>query len=107
MTIGYGMSKKSPSSYQVPKGQQVDVSFLKLFFSTEYLDLSAIIQESPFEDTHQNVPPPVREMHSLCLQCVFQLFRKREGALRSIYGDRDDDTDRDFDEDNSDLSTIQ
>ncbi len=75
------MSKKSPSSYQVPKGQQVDVSFLKLFFSTEYLDLSAVIQESPFEDTRQNVPPPVREMHSLChTMCVLIVQKKGRGT---------------------------
>ncbi|PBK98094.1 hypothetical protein ARMGADRAFT_1060061 [Armillaria gallica] len=35
LTIGYGMNGTRPHGYYVPEGQEVDVGFLKLFFSTE------------------------------------------------------------------------
>ncbi len=48
LTIGYGASGTVPYMYTLKKGQDVDVGFLKLFFSTDYLDLSDIVQGSPF-----------------------------------------------------------
>ncbi|KAK0214586.1 caspase domain-containing protein [Armillaria fumosa] len=51
LTIGYGTSGTVPHMYTVPNGQNVDVGFLKLFISTEYLDLSGVVQESPFTES--------------------------------------------------------
>ncbi|KAK0211848.1 hypothetical protein IW262DRAFT_336965 [Armillaria fumosa] len=61
----------SPWWFLIEKGQDVDVSFLKLFFSTECVDLSAIVQESPLEGRHRSVPPVVRKIPSIChAMCV-------------------------------------
>ncbi|KAG7440940.1 uncharacterized protein BT62DRAFT_1080460 [Guyanagaster necrorhizus] len=48
LTIGYGASGTVPHIYSLREGQDVDIGFLKLFFSTEYMDLSNIVQMSPF-----------------------------------------------------------
>ncbi|KAK0452948.1 caspase domain-containing protein [Desarmillaria tabescens] len=57
LTIGYGASGTVPHNYTLRKGQDVDVGFLKLFFSTEYMDLSGIVQESPFDDRRKSETP--------------------------------------------------
>ncbi len=50
LTLGYGTKQvANPLVFNVTEEEVVDVGFLKLFFSTEYLDVSAIPQESPFE----------------------------------------------------------
>ncbi|PBK66601.1 hypothetical protein ARMSODRAFT_1086715 [Armillaria solidipes] len=93
-------------SYYVPKGQEVDVGFLKLFVSTEYLDLSAI----PRMAGYGSVPPPVVKMPSLCHTMYVPVVQKRrrgaavdlddcEPVIGSAY---DEGTDSDFDEDDSD-----
>ncbi|KAK0471053.1 caspase domain-containing protein [Armillaria novae-zelandiae] len=51
LSIGYGTSGTVPHMYTLRKGQDVDVGFLKLFFSTEYLDLSGVVQRSPFTES--------------------------------------------------------
>ncbi|KAK0471041.1 caspase domain-containing protein [Armillaria novae-zelandiae] len=48
LTIGYGASGTSAHVYVVPKGREVDVGFVKLFISTKPVDLSGIVQLSPF-----------------------------------------------------------
>ncbi|KAI0318754.1 caspase domain-containing protein [Amylostereum chailletii] len=48
LTIGYGDGGSAPYKYFLRKDQTVDVGFLRLFLSTEPLDLSAIPQKSPF-----------------------------------------------------------
>ena len=49
VTVGYG-SGEVPYVFKLDKGQDVEVGFLKLFLSTEYVDLSDIPQSSPFTD---------------------------------------------------------
>ncbi len=60
--------------YRLRKGQDVDVGFLKLFFSTEYMDLSGVVQKTPFDDVRQSGPPPVRKSlylwHTMCIAVV-------------------------------------
>ncbi|KAK0502201.1 hypothetical protein EDD18DRAFT_1426888 [Armillaria luteobubalina] len=51
LSMGYGTSGTVPHMYTLRKGQDVDVGFLKLFFSTEYLDLSGVVQRSPFTES--------------------------------------------------------
>ncbi|KZV62928.1 hypothetical protein PENSPDRAFT_230413 [Peniophora sp. CONT] len=49
LTIGYGDGGGRPFTYFLRQGQVLDVGFIKLFISTEYIDLSFVEQESPFE----------------------------------------------------------
>ncbi|TFK52885.1 hypothetical protein OE88DRAFT_1733873 [Heliocybe sulcata] len=48
ITIGYGESGAVAYSYSVPNGKDIDIGFLKLFLSTEHIDLSHVPQMSPF-----------------------------------------------------------
>lgn len=48
LTIGYGSSGTPPYTFYLNKGQDVDVGYVKLFLSTEYVDYSSIPQKSPF-----------------------------------------------------------
>ncbi|KAK0486539.1 caspase domain-containing protein [Armillaria novae-zelandiae] len=74
LTIGYGASGTVPHIYTLRKGQDVDVGFLKLFFSTKYMDLSGVVQDSPFDDDRQSGPPSPRESlylwHTMCVPVV-------------------------------------
>ncbi|KAK0187313.1 caspase domain-containing protein [Armillaria mellea] len=74
LTIGYGASGTVPHVYTLREGQDVDVGFLKLFFSTEYIDLSGVVQNSPFDDDRQSGGPPVRKSlylwHTMCVPVV-------------------------------------
>ncbi|KAK0439727.1 uncharacterized protein EV420DRAFT_1169142 [Desarmillaria tabescens] len=77
-TIGYGTKQRTgPWTFNVKEGQDVDVGFLKLFFSTEYLDLSAIIQESPFKGYRQRVSPLMRKIPSLYHTMCVPIVQKR------------------------------
>lgn len=52
LEIGYGVSDGStPFTYSLREGQDVDVGFMKIFLSTEQVDLSGLEQTSPFEGT--------------------------------------------------------
>jgi len=48
LTIGFGDAGMQPVKYVLEKNQSVDVSFLKLYLSTEFVDYSGILQTSPF-----------------------------------------------------------
>ncbi len=80
LTIGYGASGTVPHMYTLRKGQDVDVGFLKLFFSTEYMDLSGVVQRSPFEDVRQDLPPPKKKIYLWHTMCVAVVQTKGGGA---------------------------
>ncbi|KAH8793127.1 caspase domain-containing protein [Flagelloscypha sp. PMI_526] len=42
LPIGYGGSGTGPRTFNLPDGQNVDVTYLKLFLSTKYIDLSSV-----------------------------------------------------------------
>ena len=48
MKLGYGSGDEAPFVYTINKSQDLEVGFLKLFLSTEYVDLLHIPQLSPF-----------------------------------------------------------
>ncbi|KIM25362.1 hypothetical protein M408DRAFT_26347 [Serendipita vermifera MAFF 305830] len=48
LTVGYGAGGGRPFKYSLPNGQDLDVGFVKIFISSEQVDLSAIPQASPF-----------------------------------------------------------
>ncbi|KAI0313035.1 hypothetical protein OF83DRAFT_1176058 [Amylostereum chailletii] len=54
LTIGYGTGGARPLNFFLRAEQKVDVGFLKLFISTEHVDLGHIAQDSPFEDGRAN-----------------------------------------------------
>ncbi|KAH0832379.1 hypothetical protein J3R83DRAFT_13411 [Lanmaoa asiatica] len=47
-TIGYGPGGIAPFAYSLEEGQDVDVGYLKIFLATRPIDLSDIVQLSPF-----------------------------------------------------------
>jgi hypothetical protein len=49
LSIGYGAGGSPPFTFRVDEGQALDVGFLKLFLTTEYVNFSNIAQVSPFE----------------------------------------------------------
>ncbi len=73
LTIGYGASGTVPHMYMLRDGQDVDVGFLKLFYSTEYLDLSGIVQGSPFNiirSAKRSAPDNSYLWDSMCVAVV-------------------------------------
>lgn len=48
LAIGYGSSATQPRAYGLNDGEDFDVGFLKMFFTTQPVDLSDIPQRSPF-----------------------------------------------------------
>ncbi|CCM00513.1 uncharacterized protein FIBRA_02547 [Fibroporia radiculosa] len=63
LTIGYGDSGSPPQRFFLRDGQKLDVGLLKLFLSTEYVDLSHIPQPSPFGEGRGSTPDPVKPHH--------------------------------------------
>jgi hypothetical protein len=47
-TVGYGDSGASPCQCTLKSHLDVDVGFLKLFYSTEFIDYSDLVQRTPF-----------------------------------------------------------
>ncbi|KAK0502237.1 hypothetical protein EDD18DRAFT_1139863 [Armillaria luteobubalina] len=81
LAIGYGASGTVPYMYTLREGQDVDVGFLKLFFSTEYLDFSGLVQGSPFTGIRgaRQITPESRYLwDSMCVAVVQK--KRREGA---------------------------
>ena len=60
LKIGYGSADADAFDFYIPHGQDVDVSFLKLIFSTTPVNLEDVECESPFLSTDhatKSVPP--------------------------------------------------
>ena len=51
LTIGYGSGGAPAQTFYLRPGQNFDIGFLKIFLSTEPVDLSSIPQLTPFEKT--------------------------------------------------------
>jgi len=49
LTIGYGSGGGRAQTFMLQGDDQVDVSYLKLFVTNQYVDLSYLEQESPFD----------------------------------------------------------
>ncbi|KZV62932.1 hypothetical protein PENSPDRAFT_641580 [Peniophora sp. CONT] len=56
LSMGYGAGGGRPYKYFLRPNQDLDVGFLKLFISTEQVDLSSIEQRSPFITTDPRAP---------------------------------------------------
>jgi hypothetical protein len=66
-TLGYGSNGLPPLTFTLEKGQDIDVGFLKVFISTEQMDLSNIKSESPFD----NARPVVKRTEGYDLASVW------------------------------------
>lgn len=49
LTVGYGSPDATTYTYIIPEGRDIDVGFIKIIFSTEPLDLGAVVQISNTE----------------------------------------------------------
>ncbi|KZP16315.1 hypothetical protein FIBSPDRAFT_895063 [Athelia psychrophila] len=58
--IGYGFTGIPPIRHtcDLPDGQDISVGFLKMFFTTRYVDFSNIPQPTPFIPGRADIPPP-------------------------------------------------
>ncbi|KAA1472263.1 hypothetical protein DENSPDRAFT_881116 [Dentipellis sp. KUC8613] len=57
LTIGYGAGGAVPYEFYLADDQEIDVGFLKLFLSSEPVDLSRVPQASPFTEGRGDRPP--------------------------------------------------
>ena len=82
LKIGYGDGDAVAFDFYIPSGQDVDVSFLKLIFSTKSVNLEDIECESPFPSTRhatKSVPPVnVDEWGSILISIALKGRRSRQ-----------------------------
>ncbi|KAH7921893.1 hypothetical protein BV22DRAFT_1131903 [Leucogyrophana mollusca] len=62
LTIGYGSGGAAPIRIYMRDGQDIDVGFLKLFLSTEPVDLTHVSQKTPFE-AHRSAGGTITDDH--------------------------------------------
>jgi hypothetical protein len=55
LTIGYGAGGATPFRYYLRDEKEMEVGFLKLFVSTEPIDLSKVPQFSPFDKRNRKI----------------------------------------------------
>lgn len=60
ITVGYGPLDADPWSFTLPDGANDEVNFFKLYASREPLNLTSILQKSPFIDS--DPPEPLEKM---------------------------------------------
>lgn len=48
LAIGFGAGGGAPQTFELPPGLTIDVTYLKVFITSEYVDLGGIAQASPF-----------------------------------------------------------
>ena len=49
LNIGFGDSGSGPRTFYLRENETVDVGFLKLYLTTQYVNFSGLVQKSPFE----------------------------------------------------------
>ncbi|KZV73851.1 hypothetical protein PENSPDRAFT_732580 [Peniophora sp. CONT] len=81
ITLGYGASGGRPYRYYLREDTKEDIGFIRLFVSTEYIDLSHIQQVSPF-----SADDPVVAMDSASSIEVDVAVKRTAGPMES--GDR-------------------
>lgn len=60
-TIGYDSAGiKLRRTVNLPDGQDITVGFIKMFFTTQYVDFSNILQRTPFIPGRADLPPPTK-----------------------------------------------
>lgn len=54
MTIGYGANGGDPFSFCLDAGEKAGTGFIKVLFSTKYVDMRTLAQPSPFGLSKEN-----------------------------------------------------
>ncbi|KIK68715.1 hypothetical protein GYMLUDRAFT_68557 [Collybiopsis luxurians FD-317 M1] len=71
LTIGYGPGGARPMEIDMDDEEEVDVSYIKFFITSEYVDLSRIAQQSPFKESRDDPPKsPPRELFETLLMSI-------------------------------------
>jgi len=76
LTIGYGKGGAQPFAYGLSDEQDIDVGCLKIFLSTEKVDLSNIPQSTPFKG-HRGPRPPKSKPRGLWHTILFTIVQRR------------------------------
>ncbi len=64
LSIGFGPGGAQAQTYGLRPGQDVDVGYIKVFLTTEYIDYSVLEQDSPF-DEHDRADAPYKNRKPL------------------------------------------
>ncbi|KAG6914260.1 hypothetical protein DXG01_001403 [Tephrocybe rancida] len=78
LTIGYGEGGWPPRKYTLCQNQTTDVSFLKLYVSTKYIDYSSIEQKTLFERSRNDERVDTRRKRDLWDACTFPIIQRKE-----------------------------
>ncbi|EIM79484.1 uncharacterized protein STEHIDRAFT_163672 [Stereum hirsutum FP-91666 SS1] len=87
LPIGYGSSSRRPREYFLREGQNIDIGFIKVFLSTDYVDLSNISQPSPFTELRAERPKafvPVPQWDSILVTVVQRKGRSSSLAVTTV-----------------------
>ncbi|KIM78106.1 hypothetical protein PILCRDRAFT_603652 [Piloderma croceum F 1598] len=79
LAIGYGSAGWPPFSCFLTDGYDVNVEFMKLFFTTQFVDLSRIPQSSPFGDDRGTYIPEKEEVEALGITLI-PFIQRRYGT---------------------------
>ena len=73
LTIGFGASDSPPQIFYLPDGLNVDITYLKVFLTSEFVDLSYIAQPSPFDTgLAKSVKPTAHAIWDTVLAAIVQ-----------------------------------
>jgi hypothetical protein len=77
MAIGYNATGASPFTYFLRDGQDLDVGFLKVLFTTEPVELEGIAQASAFEADEGEVFPRAKEIQGVWGSQLYTIVQRR------------------------------
>ncbi|KZV67988.1 hypothetical protein PENSPDRAFT_754512 [Peniophora sp. CONT] len=82
LTIGFGAGGGQPFKYYLHPDQKTDLGIIKIFLSTEPIDLSGILQKSPFDVHEDNARATAKEPRSPPLKRwdTYQFIVKQNSA---------------------------
>ena len=83
VTIGYGAGSDVPYCYALRENQDIDIGHLKLFLSTEYVDLSHVPQPSPFASV-PHLGPVANKTRQIWDTILIPVVQRRSNSLPCI-----------------------
>ncbi|PSR90698.1 hypothetical protein PHLCEN_2v4847 [Hermanssonia centrifuga] len=81
MTVGYGRDGGNPWKYYLDDWQESDFGFLKIFLTTKRVDLSHILQESPFAGS-RDAPEPEPKKPIPLWDTITVMINQRKPSVR-------------------------
>ncbi len=81
MTVGYGRDGGNPWKYYLDDWQESDFGFLKIFLTTKRVDLSHILQESPFAGS-RDAPEPEPKKPIPLWDTITVMINQRKPSMR-------------------------